>query len=407
MADVNQNDVVQSLTEIRELTEKGQKMTAEDRAKIETLEQIQVKHQEASDEIVKKMALTEKDNEEKTKRLEDLEAQLARAPINSVEANAQELARKSLETIGLAMKKMSHKETASFTPEEQKYLRTDTDYNGGFLVMDEYDTQLVEKLTEISAIRALASVQRVSSKRLIIPKRDALLTSYWLGENEASTASNSTYAQGSITAGKLFVEVNVTNEILEDAYLSIPQLVLGDAAEDMAQKEGSAFVSGNGVNKPFGFMANSEVSELVTGVASADFTIDNLIDLMAVPKSGYAPRSVFGMNRQTIAFVRKLKDSDGNYLWQDGSVSSGTPNMLLGAPVVEIPDMDARAIGATPVVYGDFRSAYKIIDRVGTSVVTDPFTSAGNDSTKMYIRRRVGGDVVLGEALAKLKTSAS
>lgn len=407
MTELSQNDVVQSLKEIRELTEKGQHVTAEGKAKIDKLEEIQAKHQEASDELVKKMAILEKEAEEKASKVTELETLLSRAPLIGSDADKKEQAKKEIEIITKAMHRSAYGRPMELTPDEMKYLRSDVDFDGGYLVADEYDTQLIKKLTETSMVRALATVQRVSSKRLNVPKRDTLLTAYWVGEGEPATESNSTYARGTINATKMMVRVGVTNEEIEDAFISIPRIITEDAAEEMGRLEGAAFVSGNGIEKPFGFMTNSEVAISLTGAATAALTVDNLIDLTATPKSGYLGRSVFGMNRATIAYVRKLKNSEGNYLWQDGSVAAGTPNTLLGYPVVEMPDLADIAINGFPVVFGDFRSAYKIIDRIGTSTLVDRYTDAGSDKLRLYVRRRVGGDVVLGEALAKLKCAAS
>lgn len=292
------------------------------------------------------------------------------------------------------------------SPEEVKTLRTDNLTDGGYLVPEAYDRELVKKITEISNVRALARVRTIDTKRINIPKRSTLVTAYWVGEGDASTASNSTYARGTITAHKQIAKTIITNEDLEDAFVNMRQLIVDDAGEELARQEGAGFVSGNGIEKPFGFMQSSQILETVSGFA-ATFNADNLIDLASDIKTGYTARAVYGMNRSTIAFVRKLKDGNGNYLWQNGSLSGGTPNTFMGYPVVEMPDLDDIGAGLYPVVFGDFTAGYTIVDRIGTSVLVDPYSNAGTDEQVMYVRRRVGGDVVLGEALVKLKCAAS
>ena len=112
------------------------------------------------------------------------------------------------------------------------------------------------------------------------------------------------------------------------------------------------------------------------------------------------------MNRKTMAVVRKLKDADGQYLWQAG-LAAGQPAMLLGRPVYEAVDMPDPNAGNTPIIFGDFATGYAVADRVGFEIIRDELTGAANGMVKFVARRRVGGRVVMGEALAKLSLAAA
>lgn len=408
MSDIQKelHDVQASLKESRELIEKGV-LSADEKAKVAKIDEIQANWQEKSDAIVREQAEKQKRIDELESKMADLETQLTRPQLNGDEAKEANI-RKEIDLIGRALKQRltNVHPSEALSPEEVKTLRTDNLTDGGYLVPEAYDRELVKKITEISNVRALARVRTIDTKRINIPKRSTLVTAYWVGEGDASTASNSNYARGTITAHKQIAKTIITNEDLEDAFVNMRQLIVDDAGEELARQEGAGFVSGNGVEKPFGFMQSSQILETVSGFA-ATFNADNLIDLASDIKTGYTARAVYGMNRSTIAFVRKLKDGNGNYLWQNGSLSSGTPNTFMGYPVVEMPDLDDIGAGLYPVVFGDFMAGYTIVDRIGTSVLVDPYSNAGTDEQVMYVRRRVGGDVVLGEALVKLKCAAS
>ncbi len=168
--------------------------------------------------------------------------------------------------------------------------------------------------------------------------------------------------------------------------------------------EGAAFVTGDAVGKPEGLLVNADVAETNSGDGGA-ITADGLIDLFHAVKTAYARNGTWLMNRQTLGEVRKLKDSQGQYLWQPG-LQAGVPGAILGAPFVEAPDVPDIAANATPVVFGDFRRGYLIVDRVQMSVLRDPFTQATSGNVRFIARRRVGGQVVLAEAIRKQRIAA-
>ena len=179
-------------------------------------------------------------------------------------------------------------------------------------------------------------------------------------------------------------------------------------AEQFAKAEGLAFVSGNGTNKPTGITDGSTVGHTATGAASAAITTDNLMDLVHGLKSEYAANAVMMMNRTTLGVIRKLKDTAGQYIFQAGfSGQAGLPNTILGHPYVEATDVATAASGAKSVIFGDFGKGYMIVDRIALSVLRDPYSQAATGNVRYLARRRVGGEVVLAEAMRVLKHATS
>ena len=178
-------------------------------------------------------------------------------------------------------------------------------------------------------------------------------------------------------------------------------------AEQFAKAEGTAFISGNGTNKPTGITNGSTVAS-TTAAAAAAIATDDLMDLVHDLKSEYARSASFMMNRSTLGAVRKLKDTAGQYIFQTGfSGQSGLPNTILGHSYVEAPDVADIAASAKSVIFGDFRRGYMIVDRVALSVLRDPYSQASSGNVRYIARRRVGGEVVLAEAMRVLAHPSS
>ena len=200
--------------------------------------------------------------------------------------------------------------------------------------------------------------------------------------------------------------VDISEQDLEDTVFDLEAEMQSEFSEQFAKAEGSAFVSGNAVGKPEGFMTNVSVGEVNSGSGTA-ILADGLISLVHNIKSEYGRNGVFVFNRSTLAAIRKLKDTAGQYVFQVGmSLTGGASNTILGYPYVEATDMPDVAGGAYPVAFGDFRRAYMIVDRVSLAVLRDPFTQATTGNVRYIARRRVGGQVVQAEAINKLKISA-
>jgi HK97 family phage major capsid protein len=176
--------------------------------------------------------------------------------------------------------------------------------------------------------------------------------------------------------------------------------------EQFAKAEGNAFVSGNSVGKPEGIVTNSDVGVTASGV-SASLNANSLISLYHAVKPDYSRNGTFVFNRATLAAIRKLQDGSGQYVFQAGfSLQVGVPNTILGSPYVEATDVADLGSSAKAVFFGDFRRGYLIVDRVQMSIMRDPFTQATSGNVRYIARRRIGGQIILPEAVQILQCGA-
>ena len=290
---------------------------------------------------------------------------------------------------------------------EKKALTVSNDSTGGYLAPPEYVRELIKDVTEISPIRSIARIRSTGARSIQVPKRTGTFAAQWV--SESGTRSETTgYNVGleELPAHEQYALVDISEQDLEDSVFDLEAEMQSEFAEQFAKAEGAAFVSGNAVGKPEGFMTNSSVSSIDSGSNTA-ITADNLITLMHNIKSEYGRNGTFVFNRSTLSAIRKLKDTAGQYVFQAGmTLQGGMVNTILGQPYVEASDMASIAQNAFPVAFGDFRRAYMIVDRVSLAVLRDPFTQATTGNVRYIARRRVGGQVVLPEALTKLKVTA-
>jgi len=292
-------------------------------------------------------------------------------------------------------------------PDERKALTVSNDSTGGYLAPPEYVRELIKDVTEISPIRSIARIRSTGARSIQVPKRTGTFAAQWVAES--GTRSETTgYNVGleELPAHEQYALVDISEQDLEDSVFDLEAEMQSEFAEQFAKAEGAAFVSGNAVGKPEGFMTNSSVSEIDSGSNTA-ITADNLITLMHNIKSEYGRNGTFVFNRSTLSAIRKLKDTAGQYVFQAGmTLQGGMVNTILGQPYVEATDMASIAQNAYPVAFGDFRRAYMIVDRVSLAVLRDPFTQATTGNVRYIARRRVGGQVILPEAISKLKVTA-
>jgi HK97 family phage major capsid protein/HK97 family phage prohead protease len=292
--------------------------------------------------------------------------------------------------------------------DEVKSLRVADDTAGGYLAPDDFVAQVIKGIVEVSPVRQAAKVGSTSSGAVILPKRTGRPTASWVGETEDRPETGSTYGQVEIPVHEMACYVDVSLRLLEDAAVNIQSEVSSDLAEEFGRLEGAALVNGNGVKKPVGFMTDAGVAYTPTGNASTLGTApaDTLITMMYAMPAFYRNSGAWMMNGNTLAAIRKLKDGQGNFLWQP-SYQAGQPETILGRPVIEAPDMDDVGSAAEPIAFGDFARAYRIYDRVALSVMRDPYSQATNGLVRFHARRRMGGGVVLAEAIRKLRCATS
>jgi len=313
---------------------------------------------------------------------------------------------KSVDDTCVAFETYCRKGLQSLTDMEKKALTVSNDSTGGYLAPPEYVRELLKTVTEVSPIRSIARLRTTGQRSIQVPKRTAQFAAQWVAES--GTRSETTgwnVGLEEIPAHESYALVDISEQDLEDSVFDLEAEMQSEFAEQFAKAEGTAFVSGNAVGKPEGFMTNGDVGEVVSGHAST-ILADGLISLVHGIKSEYAKNGTFVFNRTTLASVRKLKDTAGQYVFQAGMMlTGGVTNTVLGYPYVEATDMPSEGSNTYPVAFGDFRRAYMIVDRVSMAVLRDPFTQATTGNVRYIARRRVGGQVVQAEAIVKQKCS--
>lgn len=300
---------------------------------------------------------------------------------------------------------------------EAKTLSLSTDADGGYLVPDETETAINTAVRDISPIRAIAGVRQVSSSVYKKPFATAGAETGWVGETAARPSTDApALAELSFPTMELYAMPAATQSLLDDSAVDIDAWIAEEVRAAFAEQEGTAFVAGDGTNKPKGFMAyetvdNSswvwaKIGTISTGADGAFPVSDpanKLIDLIYSVKASYRANATFVMNRATQAAVRKLKDGDGNYVWQP-AVMPGQAPTLMGFAIAEAEDMPDIETDKSAIAFGDFRRGYLIVDRVGIRVLRDPFSS--KPYVLFYTTKRVGGGVQDFDAIKLLKFSA-
>ena len=283
----------------------------------------------------------------------------------------------------------------------ENVLEVGTDANGGYLVPEEYDRRLIDGLTEENILRKLGTTIRTSGEHKI-NIAGAKPAAAWIGEGQALTFGDATFAQISLDAHKLHVAVKVTNELLFDNAFNLEGYILDQFVKALANAEEDAFLNGNGTGRPLGLFAATGGGQVgVTTASTTAITADELINLVYALKRPYRKNAAFISNDQTLALIRKLKDTTGQYLWQ-ASYQAGEPDRLLGYPIHTSAYVPTVAAGAPVLAFGDF-SYYNIGDRGTRSFAELKELFAGNDMTGFLAKERVDGKLVLAEAVQILK----
>jgi len=311
----------------------------------------------------------------------------------------------------------------ALTEVEQKALSTLTNPDGGFLTTPDTSGRIIARLHDMSPMRQYANVRTTSKSRVTGIVNNGRNAYSWGAQ--AGTVSNSTtkqFGEYQIDVKKLIAYPKATEEMLEDADYDIEALIIDDATMGFAEGEAYGFLLGDGILQPRGLMtvataytgdnvrAWGTVQKFKTGVNGAFAATPNggdvFIEAAMSLRSQYRAKAIMGMNRFTLAAAMKLKDSEGNYIWQPTWNLTDSPfGMICGVKVA--PDFDHLAdiaTGSLSVIVGDINQAYQIVDKRGISVVRDNITSPGN--VNWYISKRTGGDVVNSEAVRFIEFKA-
>lgn len=300
---------------------------------------------------------------------------------------------------------------------EGKGLSVGSDTDGGYVVPEETERSINRAVRDISPIRAIAGVRQVSGSVFKKPFAISGPETGWVGETDPRPETGAPkLAELAFPTMELYAMPAATQSLLDDAAVDIDQWIAEEVRVTFAAQEGAAFVTGDGINKPKGFLSYptkdngswswGNIGTLSTGVSgtfpSTD-PADKLIDLVYSVKGEYRANGHFVMNRATQSVVRKMKDADGTYLWQP-SAKPGEAASLMGFPVAESEDMPDIAPDTAAIAFGDFRRGYLIVDRVGIRVLRDPYSA--KPYVLFYTTKRVGGGVQDFEAIKLLKFSA-
>ena len=290
----------------------------------------------------------------------------------------------------------------NLTPDEVKVLTVGNDTTAGYLAPPEYVRELIKGIVEYSPIRSIARIRSTSQRSIQVPKRTGEFTAQWVAE-QGTRSETTGYTVGleEIAAHEMYALVDISEQELEDSVFNLEAEMNSEFTEQFAKAEGAAFISGNSVGKPQGLITNSSVGTITTAANDA-LAADDLIGAAHNAKSEYMRNATWLFNRSTLSAIRKLKDGANQYIFQPGIYQMGIGSNLLGHPVVEASDLADIANATLPVVFGDIRRAYMIVDRISLSIMRDPFTQASSGNVRYIARRRVGGQVILPEAITTI-----
>lgn len=290
--------------------------------------------------------------------------------------------------------------------------------DGGYAVPRELDAMIGRVLKDISPIRQIAQVVQTGSagyRKLVTGNGTS---SGWVSEAAARpVTATPTFYEIAPPSGELYANPAASQTMLDDAAFDLEAWLAEEIATEFARAEGAAFVNGTGVNQPKGFLkatlssaddaarAFGSVQYVGSGNATGFDTAPEakLIDLVHTLKAAHRQGASWVMNSATMAAVRKLKTSDGAFLWQPGLIE-GQPDRLLGYPICEAEDMPDIGAGTTPIAFGNFRAGYLIAERSATSILRDPFSN--KPFVHFYATKRVGGQVLDSDAIKLLKIEA-
>jgi len=298
-------------------------------------------------------------------------------------------------------------DVATINKRKASLVRSDDAGAGYLMAPPDVLKEIIKDIIEMSPLRSLASVRTIGGPSLKQAKRTGTAAATRVGEAQTrSDTGDPSYGMTEIQAPELFARARISQQMLEDSDYDLEAELREEFSEQFAYKEGVEFINGvASANQAEGLLQNASIGEVVSGHASL-LTGDGMISLIYGLKTGYAARATIILARSTIAAIRKLKDGSGGYLWTPG-VAGVAPNTILGAPYVEMPDMPVVGAGNYPIMYGDFKRAYSIADRIAMSFQADFTTGADNGLVVYRARKRVGGGVRQPDAVKKIKVAAS
>jgi len=289
--------------------------------------------------------------------------------------------------------------------EVQNALQIGTDSEGGYLVPDEFERTLIEALQEENIFRQLANIITTSSGDRKIPVVASKGSASWVDEEGAIPESDDAFGQVSIGAYKLATMIKVSEELLNDSVFNLESYIAKEFARRIGAKEEEAFFVGDGSGKPTGILNATGGADLgITAASATAITVDEVMDLFYSLKSPYRKSAVFVMNDATVKAIRKLKDGNGQYLWQP-SITAGQPDTILNRPVKTSAYVPTIASAKKTIAFGDF-GYYWVADRQGRSFQRLNELYAATGQVGFKATQRVDGKLILAEAIKVLQMKA-
>ena len=376
------------------------------------------KGQGGADELKASMEKAFKDMADQKAVIETLEAKLKRPHLGGDGKPVDEATEEHKKAFGGYLRKGVEYDKAAL---EAKALNISNSADGGFAVPKVIDGMIDDIAINISPIRAIASVQQISTSDFHKLMNLRGTASGWVGETAARAASGTpTLVDIAPPMGELYANPQATQQMLDDVFFNAEQWLAGEVATEFARAEGAAFVVGTGVNQPRGFLSGS--APVATGDATRAFgtleyvgtgssgawrtlsstvnPVDDLFNLVSKMKAAYRNGSRFVTNKALLFEIAAMKDYQGRYVFVPTS-APGIPDSVLGYPVTEAEDMPAKAANSLSLAFGNFKLGYLVVDRIGTRVIRDPFSN--KPYIGFYTTKRVGGAVTNSEAIKLLK----
>jgi len=370
---------------------------------------------ERQDKIEEKMTLNDEAMEKMIKSMEAAKAKTQ--AMSGLDQDTQK--RKEFSEFANGLRSIARNEKQHFETEKFKSFTERKDYNsgddalGGVTVIPFLDSMIDKLVRQFSPIRDMASTVSISTDMWKQIKMNQTNGALWEKDmvNFVNQTKNNNFSELTIAVENLHAIATFTDDLINDSAFDIVGEILTSIAEDYAIQEGLSFWNGNGTGEMSGILNAPDATDSFDGIqritseASQSVTLDDVYNLIGALKLPYEQGAQFKAHRLGITDLRKLKDLDGQYLWQPSNIV-GVPATLAGFPISQAPELasDINAAGAEGVVFGNFSKAYKIVDRMGMTVLRDNLTVYPNVSYK--VKKRVGGGVSKGEALKILKTQA-
>lgn len=299
---------------------------------------------------------------------------------------------------------------------QKKSMSVISDPDGGFLTLTDFNGKVIERIFETSPVRNVADSVSISTHEISGINDTDEMDAGWVGETGARPATTTAQVgQWTIPVFELYAAPQFSQQLFDDANINVEDWASKKIANKIGRLENIAFVLGNGVSKPRGFMtyasaapngaglqANDTVEQVVSG-AAATFTYLGLVALQTALKTAYRANATWMGSRVAIGAIRQLVDSFGRPLWGEANLLTGQPASLLGMPFQEFNDMASPGANALALALGDMKQAYMIVDRIGLRILRDPYTS--KPFVIMYTTKRTGGKVLNFEAIKIQKCS--